>query len=151
MQAQFETLKSIRGYKLARWVRHESTNHYTLKAARNNLEFVSERANYNLYLHKLNGNSFYPMGEEVMFVARMNRAGANFSTREEGAEGLKLWFDWNIEANKWLHKAHSRFLKELVLDSRPKEAARKKSYWFKPELVGEAGEPRIPLFYRKGA
>ena len=57
----FNSLRSGRGYKLARNVRNEAAFHYGFDAARKNMTNVSDRANFNLYLHEMNGNSFYPM------------------------------------------------------------------------------------------
>ncbi|MFN8993274.1 MAG: hypothetical protein ACK5X3_06380, partial [Pseudomonadota bacterium] len=74
--AAFDVLKSANGYGAARYLRHETTNHYFLDPVRKNLPHVSDRANCNFYLHQLNGNSHFPMGEEVVFVGRLNRDGA---------------------------------------------------------------------------
>lgn len=148
--SEFSALRSGAGFKLAKCIRHEATNHYSLSAAVKNLGHISPRANFNMYLHDLNGNSFYPIGEEVMFLGRLNRFGANLSEMEEKKKAIGDWLDWNLEANRWLGEAHLRYVRKFILDRNPKKYGRKKAYWIDPRLVGTKAEIKVPVFYRKG-
>ncbi len=144
----FEALKKSDGYAIVRNVRHEASNHYSFSAALKNLSHVPDHANCNMYLNKLDGNSYYPMGEEVMFVGRLNRHGASIKTEEEKQQLLGLWHDWNLEANGWLRNIHERIFSEIVSARFPDRFAREKLYWFDPSLAGDMVPPSIPIFLR---
>ncbi|MFK7835149.1 MAG: hypothetical protein AB8B60_02915 [Sulfitobacter sp.] len=145
---RFGALKESDGYAIVRNVRHEASNHYSFSAALKNLSHVPDHANCNMYMNKLDGNSYYPMGEEVMFVGRLNRHGASIKTEEEKQQLLVIWHDWNVEANEWLRKVHERIFSKFVSVRFPDRSAREKLYWFDPKLAGDMVPPSIPIFLR---
>jgi len=145
---EFKALREQEGYQISRDMRNEATSHYSFSAAKKNLPFVSDHAVCNMYLHEQNGNSFYPLGEEVMFIGRLNRRGANLD-KEETAALLGIWMQWNISANKWLSETHLRFVRDLVLKKFEKKYARKRAFWVPSEHVATNSEARVPVFYRK--
>jgi hypothetical protein len=145
----FEALKTENGYGAARYLRHETTNHYLLVPVRKNLPHVSDRANCNFYLHQLNGNSHFPMGEEVVFVGRLNRDGAHLATDEEKRKTYSDWWTWNLSATKWLNAVHLDFYRELVVPLAKAKTARRRAYWIDPRLVGVPEQDKLPLFMRK--
>lgn len=147
----FSKLRDTTAYPVVRNIRHEATNHYSFKAAKQNLKHVSKNANCNMYLHELNGNSFYPMGEEVMFIGRINRHGASLATKDQKSELLESWMNWNLEANNWLAQTHKSFVSKLIFEPDGQKSARKRSYWIPPEMVGSRDENVAPIFVRKAA
>lgn len=146
----FAKLLEGNGYNTARALRHEATNHYLLGPVRKNLPYVSESATTTFFLHRKNGSSVYPIGDEVVFAARLNRIGASFDTYEQRVALYKEWFDWNLAATKWLHAVHLRFFVDLVkpILLRNGIASRRRDYWIDPSLVGSIDGPRIPIFFR---
>ncbi|UWQ54265.1 hypothetical protein [Leisingera caerulea] len=142
----FEKLKGKNGYEIARNMRHEATHHYSLSAARKNLRHVPSNANCSLYLHQMTGNSYYPMGEEVMFVGGMNRVGAKFSSKEEKQELINEWYEWNLAASQWLENTFTSCLKLFLLPKFPQKKALRKSFRLGPELVSSPDEHKVPIF-----
>ncbi|MEL7255404.1 MAG: hypothetical protein AAGL23_14605 [Pseudomonadota bacterium] len=102
------------GYLTARDVRNEATNHYSFKAAKKNLKHVPRSMDCNMYTAKQNGNEFYPMGEAVMFHARLDRRWADVATKEERDKRFRSWLSWNLDATRWLSETHARFAGELL-------------------------------------
>ena len=145
----FKKLRDDKGYSAARYLRHETTNHYLLSPVRKNLEFVSENANCNFYVHQMTGNSYYPMGDEVVFAARMSREGGHSGTVEEKLRVYKNWWQWNLAATTWLHGVHFDLYNELIKPIAKTKFARRKDYWISPSLVGTPEERKIPLFMRR--
>lgn len=145
----FRPLRNTEGYYLARDIRNESTNHYSFSAAKKNLKYVSHNSNCNLYLHDMGGNSFYPMGEEVMFIGRMNRRGANLESKEDKNALLGKWMDWNLDANDWLNEVHSNMVNELIFKQDSEVFAKKKAYWIPMNFVGNQEDNMMPVFLRK--
>jgi hypothetical protein len=66
-------LTSDSNYLLAKTIRDHSTNHYLVSPAAANLQYVSKNAKVAAYLHETQGNSYYPIGEEVVFSGRLSR------------------------------------------------------------------------------
>jgi hypothetical protein len=145
----FEPLKTSTGYELARNVRHEASNHYSFDAAKKNLKFLSKSANCKFYIHKEGGNSFFPLGEELMFAARVNRYGDHITSKEERMKLLGEWMDWNLGASRWIDRVHAEFAKKLVFDRFPDKFAQEKMWWLPPEFVGTTTEVTVPIFLRK--
>lgn len=136
------------GYKAARNLRHQASNHYCLKPAKDNLEFVSERANINFFFHKMQGNSFYPLGEEVIFVARLSRQVGEAGSLQEKIQLHEEWRNWNKSFSVLLQKLFSEFVSDILNVQNSDKFARTEHYYLSPEMVGTI-ENRIPLFFRK--
>ncbi|MFW8633575.1 hypothetical protein [Cribrihabitans pelagius] len=145
----FVTLRDERIYPIVRDIRNEATSHYSLTAAKKNLKFVSYNANCNMYIHEMSGNSFYPMGEEVMFIGRLNRRGASLPTKDERAAQFESWMNWNVSATNWLSSTHASFVRELIFEKQKSRAARKRTYWIPPKFVGSREDGLAPIFLRK--
>lgn len=144
----FAPLKKDAAYQTVRLIRNEATSHYALAPAKKNLEFVGEGAALSIIQHKIGGNSFNPLGEEVMFIGRMNRAAQHLDTKEKRIEFHKQWFNWNVEATKWLSKVQTQFAKKILFEKFPDRRAYKRMYWIPQQMVGEIGESKTPLFCR---
>jgi hypothetical protein len=148
--AALERLKEIsvgEGFEVARDIRNEATNHYSFKAAKKNLSSVHNSADCKMYLHRQNGNCFYPFGEEVMFHARLNRRWKQISTKQERDRLFGQWLDWNIAANRWLAETHANFTNSLVFKPLDRNEARKRVYWVPIEFVGNYSERLTPIFF----
>jgi hypothetical protein len=146
----FKKLKDDEGYRVARALRHEATNHYLLGPVRKNLPFVSDRANCTFFLHKQRGNSIYPLGDEVLFAGRLNREGAKFDTTSEKKQAYDKWFDWNLKATDWLHDVHLDFFREFIgpIAKKHRLRLRLRDYWIDPILVSDRDSPKIPVVFR---
>ena len=149
--SDFAALKQAKGYYVVENLRHEATNHFSFKAAKKNLNHVSPSLNCNLYVHELNGNSHFPMGEAVMFFGRLNRHGASLKTTEEKEQLLDFWMEWNLRATRWVSEVHVNIMAKLVFDRFGDRKWEKKTYWIDPELVGGIPGRRIPVFLRNEA
>lgn len=143
----FNKLKKMRAFGFVRSLRNSSINHYSVKDALESIGYLSENADLSLFIHDLEGNSVSPLGEEVMFVAPLNRYGK----LPDGSVDRSIyndWHKWNIEALTWVKVCHLEIWKEIVFRHFPNKYVRKKSYWLRSEMVGELGEVKTPLFAR---
>ena len=146
---RFSQQRQSEGYSVARNIRHESTNHYKFDAIRKNLNFIDESANCKLQFHSLLGNSFYPYGEEIAFVGRINRHFSSSKDSLKGPEQIQLWMAWNLEVTKLANEVFQRFLKKFIIGAFPKRRGSRKTYWIPPSLVAEIGSVKVPVFIRK--
>jgi len=146
---RFSELRSGEGYFVARDIRHEATAHYSFSAAKKNLRRVHKGADCNMYLHRLNGNCFYPFGEEVMFHARLNRRWEKIQTKEERDSFFSSWLDWTLEANAWLDRTHAEFTNELIFKALGRNQTRKATYSAPLEFSGHAADRLTPVFLQE--
>tara|TARA_R110002126_G_scaffold282148_1_gene430368 strand:+ start:97 stop:867 length:771 start_codon:yes stop_codon:yes gene_type:complete len=109
----FEELKGIPGYQLAKTIRNEATNHYQLSPAAKSLEHLDRGANCDIFIHRLDGNSLFPLGEELIFGAGLHRAGKELLVLEGTA--LKSWLEWGLKAMEWTKEVHMRLFEEAIL------------------------------------
>jgi hypothetical protein len=145
----FEAHKKAEGYSSARNLRHEASNHYLLGPVKKNLNAVSRRANCSLYLHEMTGNSFYPLGEEIVFLGRLNRQGLKLETEEERQGLYQAWWDWCLATTKWQQSVTAKFLRRIILDNFPDKKPQRKDHWLSLDLVGNPELSNFPVFIRR--
>ncbi|WP_179378550.1 hypothetical protein [Jannaschia marina] len=144
--SEFDKLSKADGYQIARAIRHESTNHYSTKAASKNMDFLLEGADASLYVTDRQGNGFYPFGDALMFDARLNRHGGR---RGDGDRMVKCWLDWASTANRALHELHGAAFVKLWLDRYPTRKRQMRNLWVEPELTHDFS-PLLPVYLHKG-
>ncbi|MGB3243522.1 MAG: hypothetical protein WBB25_03235, partial [Sulfitobacter sp.] len=137
------------GLNIARIIRNEATSHYYLRPAVKNLDSLSEDANLSFFMHEMEGNSFYPVGEELMFFARLNKLGENFETKEQKLSIFDDWMEWNLHATEWAVSIKDLYSNQIILKRFPNKCAVRRDYWINPALVGTKEDRKTPVFYRK--
>lgn len=126
-------------FKLARNVRNETAGHYSFKAAKKNLSHVGNSGIASLFVNQKSGNSFYPFGEEVMFIGRLNRHGASLSDVSDKLKTTDKIFAWTKAANSWARQVHLEVFQILIAPSLGGKFKKRSVYWVKPKKVGEKG------------
>lgn len=89
-------------YLLAKTIRDYATNHYL--PSKKNIPHVSERAKFVAYLHENSGNSYYPFGEEFVFLALIGRYFDKHGQSEYSMKDLRNWIDWGLKASRFISK-----------------------------------------------
>lgn len=141
----FENLKENEGYEVARALRNEASNHYSFDAARKNLKHIPENMDLNFYTHESGGNDMHPLGEAVMFHARLNRKWANIPQKELKNEKFHQWLKWCQAAVKWVAKWHAEAFATFCKS--PSEAKFvNKRYTIPVDFIGNPVRQRMPLF-----
>lgn len=148
---RFLILTEQEGFEVAGNLRDEAAHHYSFEAAKKNLGSVESDANCNFYLHDQNGNSFFPLGEEVMFDGRLNRRWKNVKSQEDRDELFMSWLNWCLAANEWLQETHAIFTNSLVFGPLDNNRVRKRTYWVPPRIVGGFKEAPTPIFRKRSA
>lgn len=144
---KFDEIADNDGYCVARDVRNEASNHYSFDAARKNIPHVSQQMDCSMYLTKAAGNCYYPLGEAVMFHARLNRRWKHVTSVEERDKLFWEWLEWNRKANRWLEECHACFTNELLfLPKGGSPISRKRVYWVPPEMVGRPSDRLSPVY-----
>jgi len=128
------------GYSIARNIRNSVGNHFSLKEAKKRWETVADDAQYYVYLHKTEGNSFSSFGNAICFDEYFrNKEPLDFGT----------WLDWSLEATRWSQWMAAEFLFRVFRDDSEAFIGAEKNYWVEPEFVGDLGKSTAPMFLRE--
>ncbi|KCV81939.1 hypothetical protein ATO10_08838 [Actibacterium atlanticum] len=143
----FDELKADPIYSLAKDIRDHATNHYLPSETKKNLEHVSDKAITKAFLHRNIGNSFYPLGEEFVFLGRIGRHYAEEYDRPHTMEDVRKWVEWALAASKVLTHFFTDYLVWVQRERFPEWALKPTKPYLEPELYGELGETPLKLFF----
>ncbi|MFQ1699220.1 hypothetical protein ACJ5NV_01360 [Loktanella agnita] len=145
-QHQVNNLAKGEGYEVARCLRHETANHYSFDAAIKNYPHISEDGDFNLYTHNFGGNDFFPIGEELMFNARLNRKWRNIPEKQERDRLFNDWLGWCLEMTDALVLIHARFAHGLIFVPLGRNDMKETCYQLPDYLVGDLYDVIVPIF-----
>lgn len=148
---QLLSLKESKFYQFTKEMRNSLINHYLVSETFNNLKYISEKADYSFHLHQEQGNSFFPIGEEIVFIGFVNRyfgddGGVN--SFEEKSVFIKDWIDWVLETLKWVNNVVQSFSIFIILEKLDGKIAKRKALFIDPEIVADIHKFRSPLIFR---
>lgn len=143
--------EDLEGYEVARDVRNEASNHYLFSVAKKNIDHIHEGALLNMYVHRHVGNDFFPLGEAVMFHARLHRRWKSVASLEERRKKFEQWLDWCVKTTDSLIASHATFAQTLIFTALGKNTLYQKDFWVPEALVGQPLEVLTPVFFRETA
>lgn len=114
---EFETFKKLEGWDITNQIRNQSGHHYSFKEAVKNIPHAATDLDYSFYTHENGGNDRYPLGEAVLFHARLDRRWANAASRDERQKRFDDWLHWNLEVTTWVHQKHAEFARNFIFGS----------------------------------
>ena len=139
----WSVLRDSELYKVAKEIRDKSTNHYLPSETLKNLPYYPEVLRPKIYFHGSSGNSFHPIGEELVFIAKFSRELGGY---ENVQGGLDKWIEWGIESGRFIKKLQQEYLLWLYKNSFPNWRLRKKTPYLEPEFVGFHKKSVLPVF-----
>ena len=151
LQGFRDNYSSIRVDELAnlmRSLRHESAFHFPLPAAIRNLNHVSQDAKLTLHFHENVRNNFSALGDELMFVGRVNRQFASSGNDEEQREKFREWIVWTGKVHTMVTELQLKLFDETIAARFPCRLEKKKQYSIPVEKTGLVGSSSVPLFIR---
>ncbi|MBL1435893.1 MAG: hypothetical protein COB08_006810 [Rhodobacteraceae bacterium] len=151
LQPSVEALKLITrspSFNVSRRLRNKVTNHYLFKDSLQNMDgSVSSNASKSIFLHLSQGNSFAPLGEEVVFLGRFWRYFEEETKLKPNMDRIHEWIDWNQSAAKWAIKTFNAFIIWLHHNEFPEKYGQRTIHYLEPELYGELGINRLPIVF----
>lgn len=145
---QLDEMDAKEGKDIAATLRNECTNHYSLSAARQKSHNMAEGRNFTFYMHKLEGNSFYQLGEDLIFSDSF-QSGRWRGGAERTKKDLGIWLDWTITVTNWLKEKCVEFFVLTVPESAFGRLDQHQVYFVDPSLVGALDVSKVPLFLRE--
>ncbi len=141
-----ESVSSEPMHKASVHIRNLIGNHLIVSEFEDALDHTSDNADLNLYIHRETGNSFYSLGEEVLFSGLLNKYIASELPQytNNAEQFIDDWLDWNDRAHKALESAASTFITAMLLGEKINASARRTPHFLAPENVGDLSTFRFP-------
>lgn len=141
-----EKLRDSEGHAINRSIRNETGFHYKFKTALKNVRSLSDDADASIYVSDMDGNSYFSLGESVVFFERLRRF-SDADKKYENPESLaEVWLFWCLEVVRLVKKLQADLF-GLVLDTTD-SVSRKTHYFVNPDIVAEGGRDVVPIFLR---
>ncbi|UWQ37758.1 hypothetical protein K3552_01760 [Leisingera aquaemixtae] len=143
---EIEKLGASNSRSINRNIRNETSFHYKYRDALKNAKSLPEDADASIYLNELDGNTYFVLGESMMFFERLRR----FSKADKKFENPELlaeeWLSWSLDIVRLVKKLLADVF-EIVLD-RLDTKIRKTHYYVKRGMVAESDSAFAPVFLR---
>lgn len=142
--AKIENLQLSGGHAINRNIRNEIAFHYKFSVAKKNAKSLPKDADSSVYVNELDGNSYFVLGESLMFFERLKRH-SNSDKKLEDAEALSAaWLEWTLHAVRLIKDLQSEVF-GLILDHLA-ISPRKTHYFVDPSYVANSKSGRLPVF-----
>lgn len=138
-------LKSKKGYQIAKTIRNSISNHYDIDMVMRCLSSVPDSCDCSMYLTDQRGNCYFPMGENVVFAGIMSDSRKQHAILKEN--DIDVWVDWTSDVSELIYELHKALFLKLVHKKDPTIRPIERNIFLDPDLVGDIGPQRLPLFH----
>jgi hypothetical protein len=135
MAAHIADIRKVRFFSLMNWIRNGVTHHYAANRIAEVLGNFPDDHKFQIFLHKMDGNSFAPLAEEIAFF------GHSLSWQD-----LQEFEKWLRELFKRCVKFRRDLLVALMKSKFPNKALKPMLIEVPAELVTELTETPLPIF-----
>lgn len=136
------------GFKIAKQIRHKMANHLDFDDAVLSVEAASQNVDCSFYLTEAGGNSYYPLGDEIMFSSSLHRAWESSGESMTFADALDEWIKWTLSLSDLADRVHLAIFEEFVEPLVPTRMAHHKPQWLSKDLVAAHPGFKMPIFIR---
>ncbi|MDP3262275.1 MAG: hypothetical protein U1E06_19445 [Tabrizicola sp.] len=136
------------GFTIAKKIRNKMANHFDFEEAEKIVAQCPETVECSFYLTEANGNSYYPMGDEVIFASGILKAIKDSGLAISFQDALDEWIDWTLRLSNLADSIHVAIFEELVLPLVPDRMAHHRPVWLPEDLVAKHPGFRLPIFIR---
>jgi hypothetical protein len=139
MAAHIAEIRKNHFFSIMKWLRNGVTNHYSANRIAEVLGSFPEDHKFQIFLHKMDGNSFAPLAEEIAFFGIMNEHSLSYHDVQE-------FQNWLNALSKRCVKFRSDLLVALMKSKFPCKALKPMLIEVPAELVTEITEATLPIF-----
>ncbi|RLJ97977.1 hypothetical protein CLV75_4322 [Ruegeria conchae] len=141
---EIERLGASEGHAINRNIRNETSFHYKLNTALKNAGSLPCDADASVYVNSLDGNTYFVLGESLVFFERLRRFSAADKKFEDPEILAESWIKWSLEVVMLIKDLQANLF-GIVLD-RAKKVPRKTHYFVKSEVVAKDKRAVMPVF-----
>lgn len=147
-----DRLSELKGddyYRFSSALRNKITNHYVVSDVSSYMEAVEDGADLSIYLHEEQGNSFFPLGEEVVFMGFTNQFLTDMGYPEENRQHfIRDWTGWLLNSVRWSNDLVSTFSVFIYITKLKHESVEIRKYLLPDGYVADIREFASPLILR---
>ena len=136
------------GFKIAKQIRHKMANHLDFDEAVLSVEAASQSLDCSFYLTEASGNSYYPMGDEIVFSSSIHRALENSGEDISFQDALDAWIAWTLSLADLADRLHLEMFEEFVEPIFPNRMAHHRPQWLPEDFVASHPGFKLPVFIR---
>ena len=151
IRSEISIAKSSVFFSLTKHLRNKMIFHYLVSEALDNIDEISERAELSLLLHNEQGNSCFPIGEEVMLlpaVAKFLKDKNKIETKEQIIKFHEGWIDWSIQSSGLCISYAMKYLSFVINKNDLGLWNEEKTYFIEPNLRADIREFKFPVILR---
>lgn len=137
---ELDTLRSGRGFAVAKWMRNKVGNHLDLEEANSLIATLEPTETFSFLLHEQQWNTWHPIGDQLLSFSGLKKFGDPGST-------LKDWHDWIDDVAAWLMQTHNHIANEVLERWLPTKVAIGRREIVDSDLVGATGISFLPIFW----
>lgn len=130
---------------LAARFRNEATFHFTVESIKKRLKYTSQATTTDFFFDEVETNSFFPFGEEAVFVTSFNGY-APSSSKEEQLAAFEAWLEWIQRSSRELNYIFDEFLVDFIFSDQFVPDWRWVNLELEEGMIAKFGEMSIPLF-----
>ena len=143
-----EAANLLEGYSVAKAFRNKISGHYDYQQALKNTRAVSDDFECSMYIAEESGNSFFPIGERIVFDRIIIPNSNSDLPIGPNEASIDSWIQWSLEVGRCVRKFHFDLFETLIAPLVDGRKTRPRQVWIDPELVGKHPGFRVPLFLR---
>ncbi len=140
---KLDRLRSSEGYSINRNVRNEVTFHYQYGAAKKNVRSIRDDADASVFINKTDGNTYFSIGESLMYFERLRRFSLSDKTFEDEEKLAEAWLGWSLDAVRIIKDLQAEVFNSVM--DKVEKRARKTHYFVERSLVAEKTDV-LPIF-----
>jgi hypothetical protein len=136
------------GFTIAKKIRNKMANHFDFEEAEKIVAQCPDTVECDFYLTEASGNSYYPMGDEVIFASGVLKAIKDSGLDISFHDALDEWIAWTLRLSNLADSIHVAIFEELVAPLVPDRMAHHRPVWLPEDLVAQHPGFRLPIFIR---
>ncbi len=107
--ADLKTIRKGVGFKIAEFIRNKFASHFSISEAKKALMDRNSNDVHVLLPDQTRGNSFHPLGEEILFYSVFNNADLTTDKMTPRAS-TDAWISWILNSSEKFQNIHGKFL-----------------------------------------
>jgi hypothetical protein len=147
-EGELKKFKEGVGFAVAKQIRNKMANHLDFKEAISSVEAANPSVNCNFYLTTASGNSYYPMGDEIIFATGLQKKLTECGEPMPLTDALDAWIDWTLSLSELAERVHLELFKKLIEPLFPSRMAHHRPQWLSEGLVAKHPGFALPIFIR---
>jgi hypothetical protein len=145
---EIEELRSLKGNLIAARVRDKLAHHFDFGFVNKSVKESKYDFDSSLFLLEKGGNSYFAIGESVVFGAMVQAESNGAEAIFQVVEDVDKWIDWTLKVSELATRVHLELLDKIIFSNFPDRTATEMRYSVPSDLLADVDQFRMPIFVR---